>query len=192
MQTLPQRRPRGFALQSALPLFLYFHISIFILLALGGCETTSAQTREQRDQQWRDDVADQIADLNHSVETVRSQQAALERRLGGLETSFRSVAESQRSLSSLRGDLATLKAAMDSKIALIVDEVARENERLLAKMKTGQKATYAQGYEHTVQSGETLSDIARQYKTTVKAILEANQLANANSLRAGQTLFIPQ
>ncbi len=150
------------------------------------------QTRQQRDQQWRDDVTDQIAELNRSVELVRSQQSALDRRLNSLETSFRSVAESQRALSSLRSEMATLKAAMDSKISLVVDEVARENERLLSKMKTSQKASYAQGYEHAVGPGETLSDIARQYKTTVKAILEANQLSDANSLRVGQKLFIPQ
>jgi len=167
-------------------------VIVLSALVLAGCETTSTQTRQQREQQFRDDVSDQIADLNRSVEMVRSQQAALDRRLDAMESSLRSVAEAQRSLATLRSEMATLKAAMDSKISLVVDEVARENERLLSKLKTSQKATYAQGYEHTVQSGETLSDIARQYKTTLKAILEANQLSNANSLRVGQTLFIPQ
>lgn len=44
---------------------------------------------------------------------------------------------------------------------------------------------------HTVASGETLSEIAAQYATRVAAIVEANQLRNANRLRIGQRLFIP-
>jgi archaellum component FlaC len=157
-----------------------------LALLLAGCETTEQQVREQRQKQWQDDVGDQIADLNRSVELIRSQQAALDRRLNALETGFRSLSDGQRSLASLRSELVALKESTESKIRLIVEEVARENERLLSKIKTSQKASYAQGYEHTVQSGETLSDIARQYKTTVKAILDANQLANANALKVGQ------
>ncbi len=48
------------------------------------------------------------------------------------------------------------------------------------------------GVFHIVQRGEYLSLIARQYGTTVPAILAANpQISNANLIFAGQTIFVP-
>ena len=44
---------------------------------------------------------------------------------------------------------------------------------------------------HVVQAGETLSEIARLYGTTVEAIVQANNLDNPDSLREGQVLIIP-
>jgi LysM repeat protein len=42
-----------------------------------------------------------------------------------------------------------------------------------------------------VQAGESLTFIAQQYGVTVDAIVNANQLADPNSIYAGQTLIIP-
>ncbi|MCB9451205.1 MAG: LysM peptidoglycan-binding domain-containing protein [Anaerolineaceae bacterium] len=47
------------------------------------------------------------------------------------------------------------------------------------------------GTTHTVQRGETLYSIARQYGVTVQGIINANTLANPNNLTPGQELIIP-
>jgi LysM repeat protein len=47
------------------------------------------------------------------------------------------------------------------------------------------------GTSYTVQTGDTLYTIARRFDTTVAAIVEANNLANPNSLSIGQQLIIP-
>jgi LysM repeat protein len=44
---------------------------------------------------------------------------------------------------------------------------------------------------HTVQRGETLSNIARRYGTTWQVVARANGLANPNQIYAGQKLKIP-
>lgn len=44
---------------------------------------------------------------------------------------------------------------------------------------------------HTVQAGDTLVRIARQYNVTVQAIVTANNLQNPNVLAVGQQLIIP-
>jgi len=44
---------------------------------------------------------------------------------------------------------------------------------------------------HRVRSGETLSQIAGHYRTSVAAIMKANGLRSANRLRVGQRLRIP-
>jgi membrane-bound lytic murein transglycosylase D len=44
---------------------------------------------------------------------------------------------------------------------------------------------------HRVRRGETLSHLARRYHTSVRAIMEANNLRRANYVRVGQRLRIP-
>lgn len=47
------------------------------------------------------------------------------------------------------------------------------------------------GNGYTVKSGDTLSKIAAQFKTTVAAIATLNNIANVNLIRVGQVLRIP-
>ena len=44
---------------------------------------------------------------------------------------------------------------------------------------------------HTVRAGETLSGIARQYRTTVADLQRLNGIANTNMIRVGQVLRLP-
>jgi LysM repeat protein len=46
--------------------------------------------------------------------------------------------------------------------------------------------------KHTVQAGENLYQIARQYGTTAEAIAQANGITNPNLIFVGQVLIIPQ
>ncbi len=46
--------------------------------------------------------------------------------------------------------------------------------------------------KYTVKSGDTLGAIASRYKVTVSAIMTANKLTNANSIKVGQVLTIPK
>ncbi len=61
---------------------------------------------------------------------------------------------------------------------------------LIAIAALGAFALAASG-SHVVQSGETLSDIAADHGTTVRAIVDANGISNPNLIRAGQELAIP-
>ncbi len=45
---------------------------------------------------------------------------------------------------------------------------------------------------HRVQSGETLSRIARRYRTTVSAICQANNIRNRHFIRKGSLIVIPK
>lgn len=56
-----------------------------------------------------------------------------------------------------------------------------------AKIPPSQRVTKV---EHVVRKGESLSQIALRYKTSVAAIQETNRIKNANSIRIGQTLVI--
>lgn len=53
-------------------------------------------------------------------------------------------------------------------------------------------ATIAASTTHEVQPGETLSQIAHTYGTSVNALVELNGLSNPNRIQAGQLLLIQQ
>jgi len=44
---------------------------------------------------------------------------------------------------------------------------------------------------HRIRTGQTLSQIAREYQTSVSAIRKANNIRNVRKIRAGKTLVIP-
>jgi membrane-bound lytic murein transglycosylase D len=64
-------------------------------------------------------------------------------------------------------------------------EIFRQN---FAQLKPSEKITFRR---HYVQSGDTLSQIARRYGTGVSAIMQMNNIRNPRHLRAGSSIIIP-
>ena len=95
------------------------------------------------------------------------------------------------------GTLATLNPALrrqaTPKRAYELRVPAGREETLLAQLDSVPEWTppVPQYTTHRVRSGETLSQIAGRYRTSVSAIMRANSLRSANRLRVGQRLRIP-
>ena len=95
------------------------------------------------------------------------------------------------------GTLATLNPALrrqaTPKRAFELRVPAGREEALLAQIDSVPVWTppVPQYTTHRVRSGETLSQIAGRYHTSVSAIMRANSLRSANRLRVGQRLRIP-
>lgn len=66
----------------------------------------------------------------------------------------------------------------------------RVGQELVIPARSSSGATASNGKVHRVQSGDTLSEIARRYGTTVSKLRSANGLTS-NRLRIGQELKIP-
>ncbi len=174
-------------------------ISGMALALLVGCQTTPRQLEaETRREEWEDSLSrrltsieNRLFELENNLARQHREQLEIDRRLANLSST---VGAAQREeIEALRKELAAARGETERKIAAILEEVARENERILQSIRAGRgTAAYAQGYEHVVRSGETVSTIARDYGTTVTAIVEANQLTNPNAIRVGQILFVPQ
>ena len=78
-----------------------------------------------------------------------------------------------------------------------IDTLTKKIEQLLKQQTTASRSTRSNassgyGYEHTVRSGETLSEIAKAYGVSVDVIIAENAIANPNHLKVGQTLFVPE
>lgn len=68
--------------------------------------------------------------------------------------------------------------------------------QVLNQANAGTQATQAQQFSNTlkkiqVKYGDTVSELAEQYGTTIDAIVQANNLRDPNFILAGQNLVIP-
>jgi LysM repeat protein len=48
------------------------------------------------------------------------------------------------------------------------------------------------GFVHVVEKGETISSIAKKYKSQTKWIINANQIVDPKKVFVGKELFVPQ
>jgi nucleoid-associated protein YgaU len=149
-------------------------------------------------------LAEQIEALNRSLEV-------LDGRVGRLEAQLGSGARAQDDLAALRRDIQLMRAERETLRKEITDDLAGRVERIArqqseqqaarssapaASARTGAGGAAAPaparaGYEHKVERGQTLSEIARGYGKSVDAIMKANKITNASAIRVGQVLFIP-
>ncbi len=67
------------------------------------------------------------------------------------------------------------------------DPAGEENEMAAEELPTAVTTI-----SHTVQQGDTILSIARQYEVTVDDIVKANNIANPNHIEVGTTLLVPQ
>jgi LysM repeat protein len=163
-------------------------------LLLSGCETLQTpQQRRQADARQQASTRhteERIRRLQGQIETVEMENARLMQEVQQLRNDLRSFSGS---VSQLNGSMKSL----ETKQAREMNELIKRVEALLKKSvaarasSSGRPANTGPGREHVVQPGHTLSAIAQAYGTTVKAIKQANNL-KSDSIRVGQTLFIPE
>jgi len=194
---------RGIAVQGSLLNKEFTMRNIFLVLGIlavgSGCETLSGQ--QQRVAQTR---------LYNEMANLRVEIQRLDQRLGGLEAEreilHAQVSELQQGLrasdSRRHAELAAVHAqltAQSQEQERMRRELADELSGRMAKILQSQAAASAgagtrkqAGYAHTVKAGQTLSVIAREYKTTTDAIVKANSLKSPHDIKVGQELFIPE
>lgn len=189
----------------------YLTLLTLSALALSGCETfyntssrneanaTAMRAEIERQQLSRDT---EIAKAAAQSAEVQLQQ--LDMRLNRLEDNLRQTSAAENSdiaslrdeLNALKSETAALRADRATMKKEIVNEISTEVAKLLAAQQKSAAATATSesagqsGYEHKVQSGQTLSAIAQAYGVSVDKIKKANKLKN-DVIRVGQTLFIP-
>ncbi len=166
-------------------------------VAGSGCETVNSQQRRMTETR-----------IIHEINNLRTEVQRLDQRLAGLEeerellhVQMADLQEGVRNDGVRRdAELAALDAQLKiqtQKHGLLRQELADDLSVRMASMIKQQAASTPvartqSGYEHVVRTGETLSEIAREYRVSSAAIIKANNLSNPDTLRVGQKLFIPE
>ena len=179
-------------------------VRMFVFLALvpvlTGCTTTYYRRQ------------DESAKVRADVQRLNSELGLLQNRMSELTLSQDRAGEQ---MAGVRGEWVQNQGQLNTRIAAVersVQEQAVEHEKKLEKMRTeivseiSKKVAAvvrssapvpapvrsSRGYEHIVKQGETLSEIASAYNTKVDMLVRENGLRDANAIRAGQKLFIPE
>ena len=95
-------------------------------------------------------------------------------------------------LNSIAVEYGVDPAALASANNLTNRNLVRVGQKLVIPGITEREAVEARGTRHTVQTGESLSQIAQQYGVTVEQILAVNGLDDPNTILVGQELLIPR
>jgi len=181
----------------------------YICLILAACASAAhAQRRpsaaevEQQANARVEFYRQQTEALTERVNAMQHDTAQLEQRVAQAETQLRAVAALQAENTRLRGEVKTLgeelaqvkadretlrKQITDDIVAKITTVIEKQNAQRPQQNSSGKQT----GREHVVEAGQTLSEIAAAYKTKIDVIVKANNMKDANSLRVGQKLFIP-
>lgn len=184
-------------------------LPILTLPLLTGCLATYGQAAVEQEAALRQDMA-----------LLQEQNRRLEGRLEGMELEIERVSRAvdqlratpggpsvaevqalQSRIALLEGQLRGLDAAREKDRQEIINSLSSKLTQIVGPASSGRAKPAAsqnrrssgpqEGYEHTVESGQTLSAIAAAYGVSTKSIVDANNLARPDQLRVGQKLFIP-
>jgi len=170
------------------------------VLLLSGCETV--RQRQQRMAQSREDMLllrEENRRLAGRVEQLALDLDYVQSELPGVkQDAAQSAQDGIRPLSgrveSLEERVQGLEAARQKDRDEVIDILSKKMAALMATEGGGgsRSRSGGYGYEHSVKSGETLSEIGAAYGVSVKVIIKENNLKNPNRLQVGQVLFIPK
>ena len=148
-------------------------------------------------------LREEMRRMNDRLQASEAQVGDIQRTAYSAEAN-RSAYASEAEVAALRSQVETLQrqlrdldAARTADKREIYDDISKKVAELVKKATPAappastRRAATQSGYEHEVKPGETLSAIAQAYEVKMDAILKANNLKNANSIRVGQKLFIP-
>ena len=181
-------------------------LGMLAALALaGGCMTPTDPEYVSRMQDI-DVMHERVQKLQDRIQAVELEQQDLHREMTALKQSLGSASQpTQARLETLEKRVVALDAAREQDRKAIIDELSHKVSALMSSAASGGSSSSGRsrrgagggggsdtGYEHVVQSGDTLSAIAKAYGVSQSAILSANNMKSSSMLRVGQNLFIPK
>lgn len=186
---------------------------LFVFLALSWPIFATAQNnafaRMSQDVQL---MQEQIGQLRLQVEQMQRQQdqmlknyEALLKRQDAVTTSLNTfVAQTETKLSALPEREAAAKREILAEVSKQIEVLAKQTDAGFKALAEAMNATPnvnvqtnfpedypTTGYSHVVKAGETISGIAKKYGSSIKDIMNANRIARAQDLKAGETIFVP-
>jgi nucleoid-associated protein YgaU len=163
------------------------------LALCAGCETLSTSQREEVQAQTdMQRMEGNIVRLNDRVGALSASQEDIRRQMDGSRGSYdERIRQLEDKVAALERSLQASEQARQSDRKEIVDQLSTKISGIVGPSPQRSSARRETGVEHVVQPGQTLSAICAVYGVSVSAVVKANGLKDANSIRVGQKLFIP-
>jgi LysM repeat protein len=181
----------------------FIFVTVFAVTAALAQDTASARAAYQQQQ-----AVQEVQRLAQQFDQIVENQDAIVSRLQKVETSVSSAGDTsdlRAEIAALKASIAELRREQESMRREIVSDLSKRIASMprpaaatppppapSSSRTTSSKAASYEGsyYEHVVESGQTLSMIAKGFDTTVSKIRQANNLKN-DVIRVGQKLIIP-
>ena len=187
----------------------FLSLGSFVALALAVANPVPAQIDQSRLElaNLREEVrglTQRLGELAMNVEQLTRENNALQTRAGQnfvtLEQLNRSLAELNR---VMQGALLDQKRDVLQTVAGQIERLVKQTNAALDALAKNQATrptvptTFAdnfpkEGINYTVQTGDSLSNIAKKTGAKMSDIINANKITDPTKIRVGQTLFIPQ
>ena len=185
--------------------FMLLFSSLAVMILLTACETTRSQNYQfASSNQDIIELQNDVAALKRKIANVQNDNVRTLKKISSLQSQINYVNEynqkQNKTMTALHQQIVKERAERQTALDKVVETVADQTTKAVntiakqSRPKTARTSkTVAAGayYKHKVESGETLSAIARAYKVSVKDIKQANSLKN-NIIRIGQVLHIPK
>lgn len=174
---------------------------------LTGCTTIGTDQPGSGLPDPADVMQERLTRVEEKLSGIQMEQARLAREIDRIQRGQESAASgapTMAQLQALERHIQAVDAAREADRKALYDQLSRRIAEILNATPSpapgpapspspgGGAAAGGRSGEHVVKAGETLSRIATQYHTSVPAILKANGLPDANSIRVGQKLAIPK
>jgi len=159
-----------------------------------------ATSTQQMNLEFRQ-LAEQVAAVSRNQEVLDARLTRLEGQLAALQRSGEEMGALRQELQRVRVEREGLRKEITDDLAGRIETIAsRQQAEIRAARAAAERAAPSasasparsgSGYEHKVERGQTLSQIARGYGKSMESIMKANKITNSSAIRAGQILFIP-
>lgn len=181
----------------------FMFVAVFAITAAFAQDTANARAAYQQQQ-----AVQEVQRLAQQFDQIVENQDAIVSRLQKVETSVASAGDTsdlRAEIAALKASIAELRREQESMRREIVSDLSKRIASMprpaatpppppppSSSSRASTKAPAYEGsyYEHVVESGQTLSMIAKGFDTTVSKIRQANNLKN-DMIRVGQKLIIP-
>lgn len=170
----------------------YLLLMAVCLACTSGCGTWAIYDRNtlMREQSDRENMRAELVPIKERMEAIEADKQQLQGKVDELQRSLQEQA--RRTEERLTQTEQRIEAARATDKKEIIDQLSRNMADIMARQQQSSRPSQATPGTHTVQPGETISQIAARYQVKVEAIAEANQLKDPNSIRTGQKLIIPK
>ena len=192
-------------------------VALLICLAATGLRAVDVNVRLANLTQDLELLSRQVANLRSEVEILRRENAQL-RIVAEQGSKSQGVSQAKllefgrqmdsqlvnmrREISQSNANAKILKQHVDSNLQRLIKQM---NAGFAAHQKTapspvpephktsfGNEYPKDKGFVHVVEKGETVSSIAKKYKSKVPWIINANQISDPTKVHVGKDLFVPQ